>query len=372
MKRLILIVNFLALALFVLSAYNPFFSLETTAIAGFLGVLFPYSLLLLCLCMALDFLLLPRFALLVAVILTLHYKQISVLIAPHLFASSFKTAKKENTLRVATWNVRRFQPLNSNNIYDLELSIAHKTLIEQYQPDILCLQEFCTQKNPKQKKYDILNYFQKEFHYPYTTYQADYYIEDFGAGDIILSKYKIIRSRKIHLIKRNNATPVSLIYADILYRKDTLRIFNTHLQSYGLKKRDYQNMPYISAINAPNKELWLHSKDLLQKIRTTFLIRKQQAEHIRSEIQKSPYPVIIMGDFNDVPVSYTYFTIRGENLRDAFLDRGWGFGSTYTEFLPLLRIDYILCTQTFKVLQSTVIKNKISDHLPIIADMEKT
>ena len=52
-------------------------------------------------------------------------------------------------------------------------------------------------------------------------------------------------------------------------------------------------------------------------------------------------PVIILGDFNDTPQSYTYQQLL-KGRRDAFIEQGSGWGATYQKPLPFLRIDYIL------------------------------
>jgi endonuclease/exonuclease/phosphatase family metal-dependent hydrolase len=74
----------------------------------------------------------------------------------------------------------------------------------------------------------------------------------------------------------------------------------------------------------------------------------------------------LCGDFNDTPNSYSYFTIRGK-LRDAFLEKGFGFGRTYSGIAPTLRIDYIFASPSIEVLSFRRIKKVLSDHYPIIA-----
>ena len=69
--------------------------------------------------------------------------------------------------------------------------------------------------------------------------------------------------------------------------------------------------------------------------------RSLQAQLVKSYINKSPYPVIVAGDFNDTPVSYTYGKIR-KGLNDSFVTSGYGAGFTYKGNYPPNRIDYIL------------------------------
>jgi endonuclease/exonuclease/phosphatase family metal-dependent hydrolase len=79
---------------------------------------------------------------------------------------------------------------------------------------------------------------------------------------------------------------------------------------------------------------------------------------------------VLTGDFNDVPNSYTYFTVNGSNLQDAFLKKGFGIGRTYSYLSPTLRIDYIFTTKDFSILQFNRVVKDYSDHYMLVADMQ--
>ena len=85
-------------------------------------------------------------------------------------------------------------------------------------------------------------------------------------------------------------------------------------------------------------------------------------------MDRSTYPSIITGDFNDVPNSYTYFSIRG-NKKDAFLERSFGLGRSFISIAPTLRIDYILPDQQFEVKQFDMVDEALSDHIMLVADI---
>ena len=108
---------------------------------------------------------------------------------------------------------------------------------------------------------------------------------------------------------------------------------------------------------------------MMGKLRGAYKKRSVQAEMLHEKIKESPYPVIVCGDFNDVPNSYTYYTAKG-NLLDAFLKKGSGFGRTFRFISPTLRIDYILADKKFEVTGFNKIEVNYSDHYPIIADFE--
>ena len=56
--------------------------------------------------------------------------------------------------------------------------------------------------------------------------------------------------------------------------------------------------------------------NILRKLKRAFLKRASQVEIIQEYVRRSPYPVILCGDFNDTPVSYTMGTLTNE-LKDA-------------------------------------------------------
>jgi endonuclease/exonuclease/phosphatase family metal-dependent hydrolase len=111
------------------------------------------------------------------------------------------------------------------------------------------------------------------------------------------------------------------------------------------------------------------SKTLISKLRKGYKYRYSQAQIVRGQIEQSPYPVILTGDFNDVPNSNTYFTIS-KNMQDAFLKKGSFIGRTFRFISPTLRIDYILADKSFEVNQVRVIHVPYSDHYPVEADLQ--
>ena len=131
------------------------------------------------------------------------------------------------------------------------------------------------------------------------------------------------------------------------------------------RRKDYQ---YLEKIKKVEDSLLEASKSIVKKLRQAYLVRGEQARSVRDALEKSPYPSVLCGDFNDVPNSYTYFQIRGA-MQDAFISRGAGIGRTYASISPTLRIDYILADPQFKVVQCKKVELSYSDHYPVIADL---
>jgi endonuclease/exonuclease/phosphatase family metal-dependent hydrolase len=146
---------------------------------------------------------------------------------------------------------------------------------------------------------------------------------------------------------------------------DTVRVFNIHLQSL---KFSAENLKYIDNPSANTDTALKESRNIISKLKRGFVKRSVQSNHVREEIDRSPYPVVVCGDFNDVPNSYAYCRI-GDGLKNAFVEKGVGFGRTYSGISPTLRIDNIFTDKRFMIEQFTRISKKLSDHFPIMADV---
>jgi endonuclease/exonuclease/phosphatase family metal-dependent hydrolase len=102
-------------------------------------------------------------------------------------------------------------------------------------------------------------------------------------------------------------------------------------------------------------------------MRSAYRLRASQAIAVKAEVDKSPYPVIVCGDMNDVPNSYAYQTIS-KNLNDSYTEKGWGIGRTFRFLSPTLRIDYILHSKSLSLNGVQIIRPSASDHNPVLAD----
>lgn len=60
--------------------------------------------------------------------------------------------------------------------------------------------------------------------------------------------------------------------------------------------------------------------------------------------------MIVCGDFNDTPMSYTYRRMRGDFI-DAFKRKGQGMVFTYRRLMGVLRIDYLFHSDDFETVE---------------------
>jgi endonuclease/exonuclease/phosphatase family metal-dependent hydrolase len=185
--------------------------------------------------------------------------------------------------------------------------------------------------------------------------------------------YGIVTYSKFPIIKRGEIIhpgSASLsIYTDIIIKKDTFRIFNNHLQSFRLKNMERSFLDELT--DSGESETLGEIKSISASLRKGFITRSIQAKLVKKNIDSSPYPVLVTGDFNDTPVSYSYRRIR-RGLNDSFVTSGYGAGFTYKGNYPANRIDYILYDNELESRSFNILKVKYSDHYPVVAWLKKS
>ena len=94
-------------------------------------------------------------------------------------------------------------------------------------------------------------------------------------------------------------------------------------------------------------------------------IRAPQVDAVAKYIDNTPYPVVLCGDFNDNPLSYSRKTLA-EKLTDCYVSSGFGPGISYNRHGMFVRIDNIMCSDKWKAYGCKVDKSiHYSDHYPI-------
>jgi endonuclease/exonuclease/phosphatase family metal-dependent hydrolase len=305
----------------------------------------------------------PRLALVSIITLVFCWvplKQSIRLRIPH----SFRIKKEPGEIRVMSWNVEHFDILEHKTHPERKQKMID--IINGLRPDIACFQEMVASDSaPKAINY-LPDFLQQmgmyEYHYSYNP-KLDFDSKH-RFGIIIFSKYPVVNRQTISYPPHDYNSIFQC--ADIVKGTDTVRVFNLHLQSL---KFSADNRRYIEDPTLQGEVDIEKSKSVLAKLKTGFLHRRIQSNRIREEIDKSPYPVIVCGDFNDVPNSYAYHTI-GKGLINAFTEKGSWIGNTFAGISPTLRIDNIFADPRMEVLQYTRISKKLSDHFPVIADLQ--
>jgi endonuclease/exonuclease/phosphatase family metal-dependent hydrolase len=267
----------------------------------------------------------------------------------------------DDEIKLMSFNVRVFDLYNWT--HNLETRKKILDLIESENPSILCLQEFYSSDK---EKFNNLKLVHERINTPYD--HVEYSITLRGTdhwGIATFSAFPIINKGILNFDdKKSNVC----IYSDIKINEDTIRVYNTHLQSVRFKDEDYKFIESIGGDEEEDQENIIRTKAILSRLRLAYVKRAHQAEIITAHIKESPYPVIVNGDFNDTPVSYCYHTIS-KGLTDAFRCSGIGFGSTYSGPIPGLRIDYILHSDAIGSYDFKVKKINLSDHYPLVCNI---
>ncbi len=261
-------------------------------------------------------------------------------------------------LKILSFNVRAFNLYNWTNNLNTEQEIID--FLKTQRADVICLQEYFTRETGKISRRDLLNQLAG------TPYTHVYYLTGrnkiYKHGIAIFSAFPIVNKGVLLFENSLNAG----IYADILHFKDTIRVYNNHLQSIKLIKRNYD---FIDTAKFEYNDRQVDEiMDISEKLKDGFVKRSHQVEMIKANMDRCHYPKILCGDFNDTPVSFTYQQVS-ENMKDAFIEAGKGFGRTYRGSVPSFRIDYILFSKEFECTGFATIEKNLSDHFPLIAKL---
>lgn len=238
-------------------------------------------------------------------------------------------------------------------------------LLREEKPDILCVQEHFIDASGKlefvttDSILDIMNLGDNKRYYQHFPSNRN---NEYFFGFAIFSKYKIVNKGTV--LAPDSSTIA--IYADIKYRKDTIRIYDFHLASIHFDNEDYEIGRTLVENSLNDPKFNIKAKKIGYKLKNAFVKREEQSKTLHAHIDSTQYPVIVCGDLNDAPASYAYGKV-GKNLKDAFRQSAYGTGSTYHgDAFPNYRIDYIFHDKRYKSFgYQTHTTPTISDHYPI-------
>lgn len=265
------------------------------------------------------------------------------------------------SIRITTFNVHQLS--GSDPVYRKGSTTGEViTFLADQHADILFIQEFCSMK---ENYLDVLKRFTEAVgleHYAFMNYSGRLPKDRINAI-AIFSRFPVINKGHFKAAGGN----LYAVFADILYRSDTIRLYNLHLESIKFGKQDYSFYSNLTErdVDAENLQIKEGSKRMFWKLRKAFIKRSLQVNSLIRHLEQCPYPVILGGDFNDTPSSYTYARLT-KNLRDSYKDAGNGFfESTYAGKFPSFRIDYILYSKSFRAAEYKRHNIDLSDHYPV-------
>lgn len=244
-----------------------------------------------------------------------------------------KENKSVGDLKVMSYNVRGFNRLEADRSLNTREKITG--LVASEKPDIICFQEVGISM-----KSEFLDY-------PYSFLDKFYDSNKVHLG--IFSKYPIIKAETIQF--KNSINNGS--YADILYKGDTIRVYNVHMQSLGVT-------PGSGNVRSKPVEY------VYDKVNHRFKRQMNQAKLVQEHKRDSPYPTLLSGDFNNTQFSSTYHLLKGD-MKDTFIEKGTGLGRTYDLLFLPFRIDFIFADKHFDIVSHKNYDDKFSDHFPIMS-----
>jgi endonuclease/exonuclease/phosphatase family metal-dependent hydrolase len=355
-KWFLFCINILATAGLLLSYAAGYISPEKYWYFGFFGLAFPIFLLLNIAFVVLWLITWKKFIWIPLLAILIGFDQIASIIQ---FRSQNEQFITGNTLKVMTFNVHSLYGItNKNNFRGFRSRVTD--FISQEHPDILCIQEFFVKAEDTSM---VLERFTRTIGSKYC-FAKNYYETKEGNkinAIAIFSKYPVVGNGSFRLSNRNTFG----IYTDLLIKEDTIRIFNLHLQSIRFGDEDYSFYSHLTEAETEKFKLTEGSLKIFTKLKKAFYYRALQVDVIRKSIDSSPYRVVVCGDFNDTPSSYTYHVLS-KGLNDSFRKAGSGlFGNTYAGNFPSFRLDYIFFGKDMNISSYRRYKTDLSDHYPV-------
>ncbi len=245
-------------------------------------------------------------------------------------------------LTVVTYNTSHF-------FWDRQQTMREAAVyIRQLQPDLICMQEAPTamvyHSDTIKRVFCYLPYSLNSIRTDHTPLS-------------VYSKYPLQLVKTVYYKETKNASMI----VDVVCLNDTIRLFCNHLQTTSVNQ-------YRGQIQAASKPWMFRLKagvKLILQMKENFRKRAAQADYIAEEIRRSPYPVVVCGDFNDTPASYTYHRMKGA-LTDGFRDAGRGYQYTFRQLKRIWRIDYIFYSDELKGLSYDSPDTPYSDHKMVV------
>jgi len=263
-----------------------------------------------------------------------------------------------NNIKVLSYNLSTLQPKRFEKSFTKDDVLSVKSLLkllEKENPDIICFQEFHHYDNEKTPLIDSIT---SRFNYPYY-FMAPVWLQNQEGyfGPIIFSKFPIVGASYVPFFESINR----LVTTDIIIEKDTISVFNLHLNSMSIRTN-------IDSVQ--KKSVLYEAEKIYSKLEKGFKYKKIEIGKVDSCMQKTKNPIILCGDFNTFPYGFTYKKIQ-QHLQNTYTEKGNGFGFTLNIFPYIARIDQIFVSNFFEVTSHRVLyEYKQSDHYPILAKIK--
>jgi endonuclease/exonuclease/phosphatase family metal-dependent hydrolase len=351
LKKLMVFLNILAVLALLGSYAALFIDPRTFWPPAFAGLAYPVILAVNILFVLLWLLTWKKYVFLSLLPILAGWTQLMALVPFHF---SDPEAPSENDIRVVTYNIHGFNYIKDENVNTQERIIG---LLRSEKPAIVCFQEFKPRGMATLQSLGdsigLSSFYQKNY--------LEYRNTEVIYGMIIYSRYPILQSGYL----RDERNRVFAIWAEVQSGNEKFRIYNCHLVSVRFGSKEYSFYEDLKNQETEKLDLKEGVFNILKKLKRAFILRSEQTEKLVSSIKKSPYPVILAGDFNDSPFSYCFHSLTRE-LKDSYREAGSGWrGNTFAGQFPSFRIDHIMHSGKFRAVAYKKFMSEFSDHYPV-------
>lgn len=269
--------------------------------------------------------------------------------------STKNTNSDEGNVKIMTYNIAMFRSITDNA---KSAELVEKDIVEMINsqnPDVVCLQESGRWNDDKAGK------FCEKINCKYFFFDNS----DIGT-EIIFSKYPLEDDDFTDAFNKINYGVAKLVKGGSVGK---FYVECVHLKSFMINDDE---IAYVTDAKNYIENSETVGKSLVKKLILGFENRTSESKFIVDNLPDRDNPLIICGDFNDTPLSYTYHKMSKTGMSDAFLKAGNGIGKTYCGRLPLLRIDYLWTNDLIVPMTFEVLKFKQSDHYPVVMSFNVT
>lgn len=250
----------------------------------------------------------------------------------------------DSKLKVVTYNVHSF----GGEITGFSAK-EFAGILKKGDVDVACFQEYGGNGDFTDK--DLYDTYSKLFPYSF-----------FSKGQAIYSRYPIKQSQVIEFPNTNNGAS----WVDIEVKGRTIRVINVHMQTTSIDRmRSKMAKAKVDRDELREEEIY---SQFLDNILGNMIERGKQAKEISALVNATEHPVILCGDFNDTPGTFTYETLK-HDLKDGFITSGVGYAGTYRGFYNLMRIDYLFHSASLEGIKYEVKPFDMSDHNPVFLEV---
>ena len=250
------------------------------------------------------------------------------------------------TLRVATFNSCGWQYKDSTDgVWNAP------QLLRLLNADILCLQETSSFPAETQEVVDSLGY------------------------DIRKTKGVMICSRLPFV---GDSIPIGFIGSKngilawrVRHGEDTLTVICAHLESNSIPEEEKAALG--ERLHAHNEEKLKESgRVMLSFLSASAAERARQTDRLDSLLTaREGESIVLCGDFNDTPVSYTYRRMK-QHLGNTYRESGFGTGFSYNRTGFWVRIDHIFTSDDWTSFGTRTVRDfPSSDHYPVLTTIRK-